>query len=227
MLSIIKSIFYTFYINLKAFKFVEAIKLPIICGPYVCFGDIEKGKIHFIGGVSFNKISIGRTLGSFRGGARQRTFIHIGKNADLNIKSKFDIPCGSTININGRLDISENFMPNFSLLISCENKITIGKNCNIGWNVTIIDGDGHPLCKIDEPLLPINLSKPVFIGDNCWIAANASILKGVYLSDNTIIPYGSIITKSCNKPNVIFGGLPNAIIKANVARMDFIKKNEN
>lgn len=111
-------------------------------------------------------------------------------------------------------------MPNCFLTISCENRIAIGNNCNIGWNVTIIDGDGHPLCKTDDSYR----IRPVIIGNNCWIAAHASIMKGVQLADNTTIPYGSIITKSCPQAETIFGGSPNKILKENVVRQDYLKQ---
>ena len=112
-------------------------------------------------------------------------------------------------------------MPNCFLTVSCENKIVIGDNCNIGWNVTLIDGDGHPLCDINNPQNEINKSRPVIIGNDCWIAAHATIMKGVSLADNTTIPYGSIITKSCKKTKTIFGGSPNSVLKENVVRQDF------
>lgn len=223
ILDLIKSIYNTLYFNLKAFKFNDAIRFPIICGPNICFNNIEKNRIHFANGVSFKKIVIGRTQGSFKAGYRQRTYVNIEKNANIMINDTFDLPCGSTLNINGKLIIGKSFKPNCFLTISCEKEIIIGNNCNIGWNTTIIDGDGHPLCDLDNPLIEINKPKSVNIGDKCWIAANVSILKGVSLANNCIIPYGSIITKSCNQPYVIFGGIPNRIIKNNVARMDFIE----
>lgn len=222
ILDIIKSIYNTLYINLKAFKINDAIKIPIVCGPNICFNHIEKNRIYFVNGISFKRIVIGRTQGSFKAGYKQMTYINIGKNANITINDTFDIPCGSTLNVNGKLVIGNSFKPNCFLTISCEKEIIIGNNCNIGWNTTIIDGDGHSLCDLDNPLIEINKPKPVNIGDKCWLSAHVSILKGVSLANNTIIPYGSIITKSCNQANVIYGGTPNKIIKNNVARIDFI-----
>lgn len=221
----IKIIYNTLYFNFKAFPLMKAIKIPAICGPNVYWGKIERGKIISTNGIHFNMMSLGRTEGSFMAGHKQRTYIAIqGKGALLKIKDRMDIPCGSVLNLFGCVEVGTRFMPNSGLLISCENKIIIGDNCNIGWNVTIIDGDGHPLCNIDDPNTQINDSKPVTIGKNCWIAAHASIMKGVHLADHTIIPYGSIITKSCKQPNVIYGGSPNIILKENVARQDLYNR---
>lgn len=204
LIKIIKSIYNTLLFNFKAFPLKEAIKIPAICGSNVFFGRIERGKIRCDVGVHFNMISLGRTEGSFRAGRNQRTYIAIwGSKSMLKIKDILDIPCGSVLNVNGCVEIGKGFMPNSCLLISCGERITFGDNCNIGWNVTIIDGDGHPLCNKDNPDRVINNSKPVVIGNGCWIAAHVTIMKGVQLADNTTIPYGSIITKSCKQPCVI------------------------
>ena len=225
IVNILRSIYNTLYFNFKAFHLSDAIRLPVICGPNVFFRNIEKGKVKFANGIAFKRMRIGLTEGSFRGGHNQRTYVHIGgDNANLIVEDRCDIPCGSALNVNGCLEIGENFMPNCFLTISCENEIVIGDNCNIGWNVTIIDGDGHPLCEAEKPQSIINESRPVVIGNNCWIAAHASIMKGVRLADNTTIPYGSIITKSCPQAKTIFGGSPNKILKENVVRQDYLKQ---
>lgn len=224
MFSILKSIYNSLYFNFKAFPFTEAIKFSVICGPNVSFGKIEKGKIEFANGCVFKKMIIGISKGSFLKGKDQQTYVHIGSKARLFIIDKCDVPCGSVLNVNGSLSIGKTFMPNCFLTISCENNIIIGDNCNIGWNVTIIDGDGHPLCDENNPKKVINKSRPVVIGNNCWIAAHASIMKGVQLADNTTIPYGSIITKSCLQAKTVFGGSPNSILKENVVRQDYIKQ---
>lgn len=225
LVDFIKTIYNTFYFNVKAFSFMQAIKIPAICGPNINWGKIERGKVISTKGVHFNMMSLGRTEGSFNLGHKQRTYISIkGEGALLKIKDRIDIPCGSVLNVLGWVEVGTGFMPNSGLLISCENKISIGDNCNIGWNVTIIDGDGHPLCDKKLPDIQINVSKPVAIGNNCWIAAHASIMKGVHLADNTTIPFGSIITKSCGQPNVIYGGFPNTVLKENIVRQDLYKR---
>ena len=165
LIKIIKSIYNTLLFNFKAFPLKEAIKIPAICGSNVFFGRIERGKIWCDVGVHFNMISLGRTEGSFRAGRNQRTYIAIwGSKSMLKIKDILDIPCGSVLNVNGCVEIGKGFMPNSCLLISCGERITFGDNCNIGWNVTIIDGDGHPLCNKDNPDRVINNSKPVPVG---------------------------------------------------------------
>ena len=54
--------------------------------------------------------------------------------------------------------------------------------------------------------------KPIRIGKNCWIGANAVILPGVELGDNVIVGAGAVVTKSFPS-NMIIGGAPAQIIK--------------
>ena len=80
----IKAIYNTLYFNFTAFPFCQAIKFPAICGANVVFRNIERGKIIFVKGVRFKRMKLGLTKGSFAGGGKQRTYIHVGgKNARL------------------------------------------------------------------------------------------------------------------------------------------------
>lgn len=54
--------------------------------------------------------------------------------------------------------------------------------------------------------------KPIRIGKNCWIGANAVVLPGVELGDNVIVGTGAVVTKSFPS-NLIIGGVPAQIIK--------------
>ena len=93
----------------------------------------------------------------------------------------------------------------FSIAINHGGEINIGKNVHLNANNIVING---PKC--------------IFIGKNCWIGAKTTIMKGVSLCKNIIVPYGSIITKKCEEPYCIFGGMPNRVLKTNIARKDKI-----
>jgi len=53
----------------------------------------------------------------------------------------------------------------------------------------------------------------VYIGDYCWIGANAVILLGVHLGPHTIVGAGSIVTKSFPEGYCVIAGNPAKIIK--------------
>ncbi len=97
------------------------------------------------------------------------------------------------------------------MLISKE-LISIGKNCQIAWGVTISDHDFHKTYK--NGIQNIETS-PVKIGDGVWIGMNATILKGVTIGDNSIVAAGALVIR--NVPaNTMVAGVPAKIVKENV-----------
>lgn len=91
-------------------------------------------------------------------------------------------------------------------VIGSFNSIILGKNVRCGANTVITDSDWHP----DDPRS--SPAKPVFIGDNVWLGANVTVLKGVNIGENSIIGAGSIVTHSI-PANVIAAGNPCKVIK--------------
>ena len=97
------------------------------------------------------------------------------------------------------------FMP--GCYIQALNGIEIGKNVRMGPGIKIISSN-HNIYNFDEHLD----EKPIRIGDNCWIGANAVILPGVELGNHVIVAAGAIVTKSF-PDNCIVGGIPAKVIK--------------
>lgn len=78
-------------------------------------------------------------------------------------------------------------------VVSAES-IEIGDGTLIGVNTTIIDTDFHPLESLKRRYEVDNIrSKGIKIGKNVFIGANCLILKGSEISDNSIVPAGSIV----------------------------------
>lgn len=101
--------------------------------------------------------------------------------------------------------IGRNFTGNFNLTILDEARVTIGDNVFIGPNVgiyTII----HAL-DAGQRNEGIMSAKPVAIGNNVWICANAVILPGVTIGDGAVIAAGSVVTRSI-PPSTLAAGNP-------------------
>lgn len=77
-------------------------------------------------------------------------------------------------------------------------KITIGENCIIGYNTTIL---AHEYL-IDEYRIG-----EVVIGDEVMIGANVTILPGVIIGDRAVIAAGSVVHKDVPE-GVFVGGNP-------------------
>ena len=60
------------------------------------------------------------------------------------------------------------------------------------------------------------LDAPVCIGNHIWICSFSDILKGVKVSDDSVIAYRSLVISSFNEKNVLIGGTPAKIIQRNI-----------
>lgn len=89
--------------------------------------------------------------------------------------------------------------------------VSIGKNVNCAAFVYIIDSDHGTALGTPMNLQPMVSSK-VVIGDDVWIGANVTILKGAKIEDGCVIAACSCVTKSFDKNSVI-GGVPAKKIK--------------
>jgi acetyltransferase-like isoleucine patch superfamily enzyme len=56
------------------------------------------------------------------------------------------------------------------------------------------------------------VSKPVLIGPNVWVCADAMILKGVTIGANSVVAAGSVVTADI-LPNVVVAGNPARVVK--------------
>ena len=132
-----------------------------------------------------------------------RGTIRIGKNVQINSKESanpgmgcypktvFHVPTG-TLEIGDHVGMS-------SVAISCAARVTIGDHVLLGGGVNIMDSDAHSLDYRKRGLgagVDVPVSKPVIIGANAFVGANALILKGVTIGQRAIIGAGSVVTKN-------------------------------
>jgi acetyltransferase-like isoleucine patch superfamily enzyme len=92
--------------------------------------------------------------------------------------------------------------------VGCHEWVTIGSRCAIGFDVLILDADGHEID--DRPSIA-----PVTIGNNVWIGARTTDLKGVTIGDGAVIAACSLVSKDVS-PRSLVGGNPARIIRENV-----------
>lgn len=108
------------------------------------------------------------------------------------------------------ITVGDYFFANYNCIILDSAKVTIGNNVLFGPQVGIYTGN-HLLDPF-ERAAGGTISKPVSIGDNCWIGANALVLSGVSIGNNTVIGAGSVVTKDI-PGNVIAFGNPCKVIR--------------
>jgi len=103
----------------------------------------------------------------------------------------------------------ENVYFNVNCVVLDTMKITIGNNVFFGPNVHIYAAT-HPLNAIERR--KTEYSKPVTIGNDCWIGGNAVICPGVTIGNGVTIGAGSVVTKDI-PDDVLAAGNPARIIR--------------
>ena len=81
----------------------------------------------------------------------------------------------------------------------------------------VLIGPGAKLLSVNHPSDPEKrrgiIPSPILIKKNTWIGANATILAGVTVGENSIVAAGAVVTKDV-PDNVIVGGIPAKVIKS-------------
>lgn len=199
-IKIVNLLCYSYYSVLLRFNDVHYKQLPKFNGR---FKLINKGKIVFGSQLVFNS-----TFSSNPMGLNKYCSVYVDEGATLII--------GDHSGFSG-------------VSIFCSKQITIGRMLFCGGNVNIWDTDFHPLDHRERSIGDNSnvQSLPIIIGNDVFIGANSTILKGVKIGDNSIIGTGSIVTKSI-PPNQLWAGNPARYIRDNVNTVQSsFKGNEN
>jgi acetyltransferase-like isoleucine patch superfamily enzyme len=113
----------------------------------------------------------------------------------------------------GRLFINKNTSIGPFTIIASMEKVTIGKDCMIAEYVSIRDHD-HEYENAEIPMREQGwIIKPVEIGNNVWIGAKVTILKGCNIGDNVIIGANSVVTHNIPSNSIALGS-PARVMRA-------------
>ena len=112
------------------------------------------------------------------------------------------------INYGKHTKIGKNVFINFDCTFLDLGGITIDDGVLIAPKVSLLS-EGHPLSSQERHSL---VPRPIHIKKNAWIGANATILHGVTIGENSVVAAGSVVSKDV-PDNVVVGGTPAKIIK--------------
>jgi len=112
------------------------------------------------------------------------------------------------INYGKHTKIGKNVFINFDCTFLDLGGITIEDGVLIAPKVSLLS-EGHPVSPDKRHSL---VPKPIHIKKNAWIGANATILQGVTIGENSVVAAGSVVSKDV-PDNVIVGGTPAKIIR--------------
>lgn len=104
----------------------------------------------------------------------------------------------------------KNVYANFNLTLVDDTHIYVGDFTMFGPNVTVATA-GHPILpELREKAYQYNM--PVFIGRNCWLGANVTVVPGVKIGENSVIGAGSVVTRDI-PPNSVALGVPCRVVR--------------
>ena len=102
---------------------------------------------------------------------------------------------------------------NFYMNAGCHilGEIKIGNDVLIGPK-TVIWGKDKGILRGELIRKQPTITRPIIIGNDVWIGAHATILKGVCIGDGAVIGAGSVVTRDIPE-NAIAVGIPVKVIK--------------
>ncbi len=112
------------------------------------------------------------------------------------------------INYGKHTKIGKNVFINFDCVFLDLGGITIDDGVLIAPKVSLLS-ESHPISPDQRQSL---VPKPIHIKRNAWIGANATILQGVTIGENSVVAAGSVVSQDV-PDNVVVGGIPAKIIK--------------
>lgn len=102
-----------------------------------------------------------------------------------------------------------------SRLISCCH-VTFGKSCRLGWDVTIMDTNFHPLYDIEKKKFK-KAYGPIIIGDYNWLGYQCFVMHSVVTPERCIFGAKSIINRGGHfESYCVHGGSPIKVLSRNV-----------
>lgn len=150
-------------------------------------------------------IRIGKK-GSF--GMGRKTYWCVSKSGTLTFHGDAIFSKGTQLIVNGNIEFGKSYSNNVNCIINSSKNIVFGDDVLIGWESTIIDGDGH---EIISNGVPSERSEEIIIGNHVWIASYTRILKGSEIRDNSVVAMNALVSKKFCEENILIGGINKKI----------------
>jgi acetyltransferase-like isoleucine patch superfamily enzyme/SAM-dependent methyltransferase len=144
---------------------------------------------HAVGRIVFARLGRGSRFQGWIEIPQRHGRISIGRNVHVCSRVEFSVPRQAELIIGDGTFIGR------GTLISAHRQVRIGADVLVAENVSIHDNN-HAT---SDPHVPIRRqgfeSEPLEIGDDCWIGAQAVLVKGAGLGRRCILGAGAVLTK--------------------------------
>jgi acetyltransferase-like isoleucine patch superfamily enzyme len=148
----------------------------------------------------------------------ERVSISLCRDSSLKIGAevKIDGDTNLIVGSKGILEIGDNTYIGRRNIISAMEKVSIGKDCMLAHNVSILDSSHEFRNSQISMINQGEKTEAVEISNDIWIGLGTAILKGTKLGPRTIVAANSVVgnkSPANSKGGVILGGNPAEIIK--------------
>lgn len=146
----------------------------------------------------------------------RKTILDLRKGSRIIFDGSASIGGGARIYTKGDLIIGDNFYLSLNSQIIAHHEIRFGRDCTVGWDSLIMDTDFHRVLDKDSKE-PFPMTKPILLGDHCWICNNVQVLKGTRIPNDTIVGSCSLLNKHYDIPEyTLLAGNPASVRKTGI-----------
>lgn len=136
----------------------------------------------------------------------------VGSKGRIHIGSKSVIRTGAELKVDGKLKIGHRVLIGAWTTLSVLDELHIGDDCLLAERVSIRDHD-H---RFEQPSVPVADQgyrvATIRLGNNVWLGAGVTLLKGVSLGDGCVVGANAVVTRSF-PAGCVLAGVPARVIQ--------------
>lgn len=211
--------FLSFWINFRSLPLKQAMKFPIwvfgrprlycLSGRIIINDEVKSGMI------KFNIVNSGAP-GNMTG---QSELLNLGI-IEFNGSCKFGTGNKIIVSYGKKLQFGKNCRIMNNCTIAVHERICIGQDTIIAHSCQILDTNFHFTADLEKKRIG-KRTKPVIIGEYCWICNSSSIMPGSVIPNYAIIGSQSMVNKDFSNysQGCIIAGTPAKLIREGIVRV--------
>ena len=136
--------------------------------------------------------------------------IYLNEMSSLVFNGPGRISAGSQVFLlkGSSVTFGNDFHISMDVKIYSQESITLGDYITVGWGTQIMDTDFHATISRDTGNA-YPQTKPIIIGNHCWICTHCQVMKGTVIPDNVIVGSKSLCNKRYDVPSYsVIAGTP-------------------